>query len=110
MSGLSSGVDLHHYKFSVQVRWEDETIIWPKEDLQQYVAFIKLLQLSEFSSCDRDQNLPVPFQYIDFLLSQFMKVAPNLLLFLSIMSNKQNRVSMVFQQALVSSHFYQPES
>lgn len=78
MSELRSGVDLYHYKLSAQVRGEGETI-WSKDDLQQYAAFTMLLQLLEFSSCNRDQNLPVLFQYIDFIPSQFVKVIPNLL-------------------------------
>lgn len=58
--------------------WADETF-WSKEDLQQNVAFTTPLQLSELSSGDRGQNSPVLLRYINFVPSQFVKVAPNLL-------------------------------
>lgn len=75
MSELSGSVDFHHSKSSLQMGWEHGTS-WSKDQLQPQADLTMLLQLPECSRCDRDQNLPVLFQYIDF---QFVKVALNLL-------------------------------
>lgn len=56
-------VDVHHNKPSVQVRWGEESTSSNK-DLQPYAALAMLLQLSEFSRCGRDQNLPPYFNIL----------------------------------------------
>lgn len=83
LSELSSGIDLHGCKFSVQDLWSvmgrwdhwiqrSSSTIFP-------AALTTLLQILGFCVCDMGQNLLLLFQYIDFKPSQFVKVASNLL-------------------------------